>query len=176
MPEGRIVAEKDGYVGRVIFDNVAKHNAVSRAMWDQLADAMADYDTDDDVRAVVLEGEGERAFVSGADISQFEDEHANLNATKAYSEAVAAAMARYSTRRSRQSQRFRDIASVAVSVSPFVPISEFVLIILVFAYPRRNLASAMDRTTQRSWSIWSALLLRRKFFIQPAASMRTKHA
>ena len=76
MPEGRIVAEKDGYVGRVIFDNVAKHNAVSRTMWDQLADAMAGCDADDDVRVVVLEGAGERAFVSGADISQFEDEHA----------------------------------------------------------------------------------------------------
>ena len=89
MPEGRIVAEKDGYVGRVIFDNVAKHNAVSRTMWDQLADAMAGCDADDDVRVVVLEGAGERAFVSGADISQFEDEHANVDAAKAYSEAVA---------------------------------------------------------------------------------------
>ena len=175
MPEGRIVAEKDGYVGRVIFDNVAKHNAVSRTMWDQLADAMAGCDADDDVRVVVLEGAGERAFVSGADISQFEDEHANIDAAKAYSEAVARGYGSVQHARKPTIAKIGDIASVAVSVSPFVPISEFVLIIPVFAYPQRNLASAMDRTTQRSWSIWSALLLRRKFFIQPDASMRTKH-
>ena len=64
MPEGRIVAEKDGYVGRVIFDNVAKHNAVSRAMWDQLADIGRSMP--DDVRFVILRGEG-ADFSSGLD-------------------------------------------------------------------------------------------------------------
>ena len=88
MSEGKIIAEKEGHVGRVIFDNIAKHNAVSRAMWDQLADTIEAFEADGDVRAVVLEGAGEKAFVSGADISQFEDEHANLEATKAYSRSV----------------------------------------------------------------------------------------
>ena len=88
MSVGKIVAEKEGFVGRVIFDNVAKHNAVSKAMWDQLADAMEAYETDDEVRVVVLEGAGTKAFVSGADISQFEDEHANLDAVKAYGVSV----------------------------------------------------------------------------------------
>ncbi|MBE08862.1 MAG: enoyl-CoA hydratase [Rhodospirillaceae bacterium] len=88
MSEGKIIAKRDGHVGRVIFDNVAKHNAVSRAMWDQLADTMEAYDADDEVRVVVLEGAGDRAFVSGADISQFENEHANLDATKAYGQSV----------------------------------------------------------------------------------------
>ena len=88
MSEGKIIAEKDGYVGRVIFDNVAKHNAVSKAMWDGLADAVEAYEADDDVRVIVLEGAGTKAFVSGADISQFEDEHANLDAVKAYSASV----------------------------------------------------------------------------------------
>ena len=54
MSEGKIIAKRDGHVGRVIFDNVAKHNAVSRAMWDQLADTMEAYDADDEVRVVVL--------------------------------------------------------------------------------------------------------------------------
>ena len=89
MSEGKIIAEKDGYVGRVIFDNVAKHNAVSRAMWDSLADTVEAYETDEDVRVIVLEGAGTKAFVSGADISQFDDEHANVDAVKAYGTSVA---------------------------------------------------------------------------------------
>ena len=88
MSEGKIVANKIGHVGHVIFDNIAKHNAVSKAMWDALADTMEVYESDNDVRVVVLEGAGTKAFVSGADISQFEDQHANLDAVKAYSESV----------------------------------------------------------------------------------------
>jgi len=88
MSAGKIVSKKDGYVGRVIFDNVAKHNAVSKAMWDQLANIMEAYDADDEVRVIVLEGAGTKAFVSGADISQFDDEHANLDAVKAYGKSV----------------------------------------------------------------------------------------
>jgi enoyl-CoA hydratase/carnithine racemase len=88
MAEGRVIAEKDGYVGNVIFDNVAKHNAVSKAMWDQLGDAIEAFDADDDIRVIVLQGAGEKAFVSGADISKFQDERANLDATKEYGASV----------------------------------------------------------------------------------------
>jgi len=88
MSEGKIVAEKEGHLGRVIFDNPQKHNAVSRAMWDALADTMASFDTDDDVRVVVLEGAGKKAFVSGADISKFEDERANADRIKEYGVSV----------------------------------------------------------------------------------------
>ena len=72
MSVGKIVAKKHGHIGQVIFDNVKKHNAMSKDMWDALADAMQDFDADDSVRVIVLEGAGDKAFVSGADISQFE--------------------------------------------------------------------------------------------------------
>lgn len=88
MAEGRVIGEKDGRVGRIIFDNVAKHNAVSKAMWDQLADTIEAFEADDDVRVIVLEGAGEKAFVSGADISKFQDERANLDAVKEYGNSV----------------------------------------------------------------------------------------
>ncbi len=88
MSEGKIVAEKQGHVGRVIFDNIKKHNAMSKAMWDGLADTMADFDADDRIRVIVLEGAGEKAFVSGADISKFEDERANVDRIKAYGVSV----------------------------------------------------------------------------------------
>ena len=88
MTEGRIVAEKEGYVGRIIFDNPARLNAVSKIMWDGLADTIEAYEADDSVRVIVLEGAGSKAFVSGADISKFENERANLDAVKAYGESV----------------------------------------------------------------------------------------
>jgi enoyl-CoA hydratase len=93
MSEGKIVAEKQGHLGRVIFDNVKKHNAMSKAMWDGLADTMESYDADDSVRVIVLEGAGDKAFVSGADISKFENERANLERTKEYGVSVNRAYA-----------------------------------------------------------------------------------
>ena len=68
MAQGKIVATMDGHIGRIVFDNPAKMNAVSKAMWDELADAMEAFDADPQVRVVVLEGAGDKAFVSGADI------------------------------------------------------------------------------------------------------------
>jgi enoyl-CoA hydratase/carnithine racemase len=88
MAEGRLVAEKDGFVGRIVFDNPARLNAVSKDMWDGLADAIEAFETDDSIRVIVLEGSGTKAFVSGADISKFENERSNLDAVKTYGDSV----------------------------------------------------------------------------------------
>ena len=88
MSVGKIVAKKHGHIGQVIFDNVKKHNAMSKDMWDALADAMQDFDADDSVRVIVLEGAGDKAFVSGADISRFENERANVDRIKEYGVSV----------------------------------------------------------------------------------------
>jgi enoyl-CoA hydratase/carnithine racemase len=93
MSEGKIVAEKEGYLGRIVFNNPAKHNAVSQAMWDGLSAAMQSFDADKEVRVVVLEGAGDRAFVSGADISRFESERANAERIRDYGESVNRAYA-----------------------------------------------------------------------------------
>ena len=79
MAVGKVVAEKEGHLGRIVFDNPQKMNAVSKAMWDALGDAMEAFEKDDDIRVIVLEGAGEKAFVSGADISKFEEERANVD-------------------------------------------------------------------------------------------------
>ncbi len=88
MSQDKILAVKEDYLGRVIFNNPEKHNAVSHAMWIALAKAMNAFDVDDDVRVIVLEGTGDRAFVSGADISKFESERANAERIKEYGIAV----------------------------------------------------------------------------------------
>jgi enoyl-CoA hydratase/carnithine racemase len=49
---------------------------------------MQDFDADDSVRVIVLEGAGDKAFVSGADISRFENERANVDRIKEYGVSV----------------------------------------------------------------------------------------
>lgn len=70
-PQGRIVYEKDGNVGRITFDNPPAHNALSRAMWQKLGDTCTEIAADRSVRVVTFRGAGGKSFVSGNDISGF---------------------------------------------------------------------------------------------------------
>jgi enoyl-CoA hydratase len=84
----KMLARKDGRVGTMIFNNPERHNAVSLEMWQAAAQILADFAADDDVRVVVLTGAGGKAFVSGADISKFEDERASREAVERYNAAT----------------------------------------------------------------------------------------
>jgi enoyl-CoA hydratase/carnithine racemase len=87
----KIIARKEGHVAHLIFNNPERHNAVSLEMWEAVIESLTGFSTDKDVRVVVLSGAGEKAFVSGADISKFEDERANEKAIARYNETVAKA-------------------------------------------------------------------------------------
>jgi enoyl-CoA hydratase len=76
MP-GRMLAEKDGAIGWMIFDHPERRNAVTHAMWLQIGEILEDFAKDEAVRVVVLRGAGDKAFVSGADISQFGQQRRN---------------------------------------------------------------------------------------------------
>jgi enoyl-CoA hydratase/carnithine racemase len=89
MPE--LIVRRDGPIGRVIFSNPDKYNAMSHDMWAGLPGALQAFDADPAVRLVVLEGDGDKAFVSGADISQFESQRTDAAAQKRYNQAVEAA-------------------------------------------------------------------------------------
>lgn len=65
------------------FNNPARHDALSVDMWEAVPPLLAWSRKDDEVRMVVFSGEGEKVFVSGADISQFEDMRAFTNANRA---------------------------------------------------------------------------------------------
>jgi len=73
----KMLAEKDGAIGRIIFNNPARHNAVSLEMWQGLAQIMDDFEADDAVRVIVVSGAGGKAFVSGADISEFAEKRSS---------------------------------------------------------------------------------------------------
>ena len=70
---GEILVSKKGAVGTITISNPTKMNAMSVQMWTDLPKAIRDFDQDPEIRVIVITGQGEKAFVSGADISQFDD-------------------------------------------------------------------------------------------------------
>ncbi len=82
--EGKILARSEGGVGTITFNQPEKRNAMSIGMWDGMAEALDAFEADPAVRCVVLEGAGGKAFVSGADISQFEQSRSDAEAQKHY--------------------------------------------------------------------------------------------
>src|SRR5262245_46957549 len=70
--DGKILQGVDDGVGIITFNNPEKRNAMSLEMWEGLGNALIELRDDPAVRVVVLVGAGDKAFVSGADISQFE--------------------------------------------------------------------------------------------------------
>jgi enoyl-CoA hydratase/carnithine racemase len=76
MPD-RMLAEKEGAIGWITFDHPERLNAVTQEMWLAMGSILGDFEADDDVRVVVLKGAGNRAFISGADISRFEQNRRN---------------------------------------------------------------------------------------------------
>ncbi len=87
-PTERVQVRLEGAALHIVFNNPARHNALSVDMWGAVPPLLAQAETDDRVRAVVFSGAGEKAFVSGADISQFEDMRAAKKAVSHY-EALA---------------------------------------------------------------------------------------
>src|SRR5581483_5483448 len=89
----KLIGRKEGPIGWMIFNNPERRNAVSLDMWRAIPDVLAPFESDPEIRVSVFTGSGERAFVSGADISQFEAERNDASAEQRYSGASAAANA-----------------------------------------------------------------------------------
>lgn len=103
----RMLAEVDADgIGRMTFNNPAKRNALSLDMWQGIAEILERFD-EDDVRVVVMAGAGGKAFVSGADISEFDTKRSNAEQRAEYG--------RISARGSRALSTFRKplIAEIA---------------------------------------------------------------
>lgn len=82
----RMLATKEGAIGWITFNNPARHNAVSMEMWQGLFDIVSDYGRDDSIRVIVVQGAGDKAFVSGADISEFDEKRSSPQTIAAYRE------------------------------------------------------------------------------------------
>lgn len=68
-PEGTVWIEKNESVAEIVLDRPAKHNALTPAMYAQIADCCAAANADGSVHVVIFRGAGERAFCAGSDIS-----------------------------------------------------------------------------------------------------------
>ena len=84
----KVLSRKEGGVGYVVFNNPARHNAMSLDMWAETGRIMDEFAKDNSLRCVVLTGAGEKAFVSGADISRFSAERSNEEAVAHYNKTV----------------------------------------------------------------------------------------
>ena len=82
----RIIARKEGATGWLIFNNPERRNAVSVDMWEAIPGVLDGFEKDGEIRVVVLAGQGDKAFVSGADISQFEKQRSGPEAVQHYEE------------------------------------------------------------------------------------------
>ena len=74
----KLICEKDGPIGWIVFNQPEKRNAVSLDMWQLMPEYVQDLASDDAIRVVVLRGAGDQAFVAGADISQFKERRRNM--------------------------------------------------------------------------------------------------
>ena len=90
LADGKILQSVTDGVGVITFNNPAKRNAMSLDMWEGLGQALLELRDDPEVRVVIMVGAGDKAFVSGADISQFEKTRHNAEASEEYSRKSAA--------------------------------------------------------------------------------------
>lgn len=91
--DGRVFSRQDGAVRTLVISNPARRNAMSGAMWQSLADQIAEADAADSVRVIVVQGDGDLAFVAGADISTFASQRTDPEDQRRFNAALDAAYA-----------------------------------------------------------------------------------
>ena len=79
-------------MGWLIFDHPERRNAIAGAMWEALPERIGVLDADAAIRVIALRGAGDRAFISGADISEFEARRSGAAAVRAYEAATTRAL------------------------------------------------------------------------------------
>ncbi len=83
----KMIVRKEAGIGWMIFNQPEKRNAVSYDMWVAIPRIIADFEADPEVRVIILAGAGDKAFVSGADISEFEQKRGTPEAVAEYNAA-----------------------------------------------------------------------------------------
>lgn len=80
----KLLGLADGAIGWVVFNNPERRNAVSLAMWQAIPGVVAALEADPAIKVLVLTGSGDKAFVSGADISEFDRNRSSADANAEY--------------------------------------------------------------------------------------------
>jgi enoyl-CoA hydratase len=80
----KVWLDADNTTLHIQFNNPDRHNALSVDMWEAVTPLLEQAELDQHIRLVVFSGAGDKAFVSGADITQFEDMRAAKEAVARY--------------------------------------------------------------------------------------------
>lgn len=91
----KMIAEKKDGVGWMTFNNPARRNAIGFAMREAILEILTDFESDPDVRVIVMQGAGDKAFVSGSDISEFAERRATPEQREVYDALSARVGAAY---------------------------------------------------------------------------------
>jgi enoyl-CoA hydratase/carnithine racemase len=86
-----ILLEQTGAIATVVFNRPRMRNAISLAMWGELARITEGLAKDESVRAVIYRGAGTEAFAAGADISEFAQNRKDRESAIRYSAQTDAA-------------------------------------------------------------------------------------
>ena len=85
----RMIAHVDQGIGWMVFNNPKRHNALSLEMWRGISQIVDYFESHPDVRVVVMRGAGEKAFVSGADITEFDKNRSSAEQEQDYGKVSA---------------------------------------------------------------------------------------
>jgi len=87
----RVYWARRGPIAELRFDNPKKFNAMTLQMWLDFVAMVKDAAADPETRVLLLRGEGFKAFISGADIAEFDTNRSAASGSEVYDDAVAAA-------------------------------------------------------------------------------------
>ena len=71
MNSENIIITSENGIGQITINRPSKLNALNIATIKELHDALENLDANPEIRTIIITGEGEKAFVAGADISEF---------------------------------------------------------------------------------------------------------
>ena len=86
-PTPKMLAEVNDGIGWITFNAPEKRNAMSLDMWQGLGEILGKLQEEKSLRVLILKGAGDAAFVSGADISEFEEKRSSQRDRDAYEAA-----------------------------------------------------------------------------------------
>ena len=93
MSDQPFLVERQGQTAILTINREAQRNSMSFEMWEAFPGHVKELDADPTVRVIVVTGSGDKAFASGADISEFDSKRTGRDAAALYHRAVEATMA-----------------------------------------------------------------------------------
>jgi len=73
LKTNKIIAKKDSNIGWMLINNPERRNAISLEMREAMTEVFVEYEKYPDIRVLIIKGQGGKAFISGADISEFKE-------------------------------------------------------------------------------------------------------